>query len=302
MSLGHEIVDETDAFLDGSHSVRIDRADALKFASLRLLDSKIVDERLTIDETRAVTAHLLKNYTGVVALLTEKQLHRLVAETPVSVLPTATEEVGQSVPSDLLYTKGVPDEVCTLILAGKVTVLVGADEFRSDVSSWSLLAAGALDNPDYTPDFSAFVSSGPCRCIRLTRSRFASAVDASALERTQSQQGHTATAYKSDELSVLPGDREVSRKSMLMSALRIVETGNQNDSRSSKMGGRGVSFADSETLRRGTSRRGHGNVRAVSLLSSTSPSIPSTQPHAEANRFEFISGPDPSEKSEEDNP
>jgi hypothetical protein len=294
-------VDETDAFLDGSHSVRIDRADALKFASLRLLDSKIVDERLTIDETRAVTAHLLKNYAGVVALLTEKQLHRLVAETPVSVLPTATEEVGQSLPSDLLYTKGVPDEVCTLILAGKVTVLVGADEFRSDVSAWSLLAAGALDNSDYTPDFSAFVSSGPCRCIRLTRSRFASAVDASALERTQSQQGHTelATANNGDA-SPLPGDMEASRKSMLMSALRLVETGNQNDSRSSKMGGRGVSFADSETLRRGASRRGHGNVRATSLLSSTSPSMPAALPHTETNRFEFISSPDPSEKSEED--
>jgi hypothetical protein len=295
-------VDETDAFLDGSHSVRIDRADALKFASLRLLDSKMVDERLTIDETRAVTAHLMKNYTSVVALLTEKQLHRLVAETPVSVLPTATEEVGQSLPSDLLYAKGVPDEVCTLILAGKVTVLVGADEFRSDVSAWSLLAAGALDNPDYTPDFSAFVSSGPCRCIRLTRSRFASAVDASALERTQSQQGYTepATASKSDEPPILPGEREVSRKSMLMSALRIVENGNQKDSRSNKMDGRGVSFADSETLRQGASRRGHGNVRATSLLSSRSPSIPSPPPHTEASRFEFISSPDPSEKSEED--
>jgi len=32
-------------------------------------------------------------------------------------------------------------------------------------------------------DFSAFVSSGPCRCIRISRQRFSAAVDHSSLER-----------------------------------------------------------------------------------------------------------------------
>jgi hypothetical protein len=136
-----------------------------------------------MDETKAVTAHLWKNHSSVVSLLTENQLQRLVAETPVSILPTATQKIGEALPADLLYRKGVSSDVCTLILAGKVCVLVGQDQFRSDVSSWSLLGAGALEDPDYAPDFSAYVSDGPCRCLRFTRSRFVAAIDASVVER-----------------------------------------------------------------------------------------------------------------------
>lgn len=187
--LGDEILDETDAFRDGTHAVTIDREDAFKFARLRLLDRKIVDERLSYDETRAVTAHLWKNYPQVVSLLTENQLHQLVTDTTVSVLPTAEQEIGQGMPSDLMYEKGIPSDVCTLIIAGKVTVLVGSDQFRSDVSSFALLGTGALidDSPSYVPDFTAFVSSGPCRCIRISRARYTEAVDASAVERTGRQ-------------------------------------------------------------------------------------------------------------------
>jgi len=231
--LGDEIVDETDAFLDGTHSVKLDRVDAFKFARLRLLDRKIVDEKLSLDETKAVTAHLWKNYSQVVSLLTENQLHRLIAETTVSVLPTAEQEVGQSVPSDLMYEKGTATDFCTLILAGKVTVLVGADQFRSDISSWALLAAGALDVPDYVPDFTAFVSSGPCRCIKISRARYTAAVDASAFERTS----HNASLHNGVPDSLVPApatgvvgpgegsdlmERSSSRKAKFMTALQVV--------------------------------------------------------------------------------
>jgi metal transporter CNNM len=181
--LGEEIVDETDAFVDGTHAQRVDRTETFEWARLRLLDSKIVDERLSRDETMAVTAHLSRNFPNAVTLLTDNQLHRLIAETPISILPTAVQEIGEKLPTDLVYEKGVPSDVCTLILSGKVTVLVGTDGFRSDVSSWCLLGVKSLSDSFYKPDFNAFVSSGPCRCLRITRARFDAAVDASTTER-----------------------------------------------------------------------------------------------------------------------
>jgi metal transporter CNNM len=184
--LGDEIVDETDAFVDGSHAVKVDRTETFKWARLRLLDSKIVDESLSFDEVRAVTAHLKTNYSKVVSPLTEKQLRRLVTETHVSLLPAAVQEVGETLPSDLLYQKGVENDVCTLILSGKVTVLAGDDNFRSNVSSWCLLGSGALSDACYKPDFDAFVSSGPCRCLRINRASFAAAIDISAVENLSS--------------------------------------------------------------------------------------------------------------------
>ena len=239
--LGDEIVDETDAFVDGQHSVKLDRnAETFRWASLRLLDSKIIDQKLTFDEARAVTAHLSKNFPAVVDLLTENQLYKLVSETPVSIFPTAEHKLGEAVPNDLIYKKDTPSDVCTLIMAGKVTVLAGADCFRSDVSSWSVLGAGALKDPNYMPDFNAFVSSGPCRCIRITRSRFAAAVDASTLERHshQGDNGATSTSNVASRFLPIASSREIdtpdvtaeldesrrSRKTKLFAALQAVRT------------------------------------------------------------------------------
>jgi len=114
----------------------------------------------------------------------------MIAATPVVELPLApTRELGQLVPTatNLLYEKGVVSDVCTLILGGKVTVVAGVDNFRSDVSSWTVLGTGALgggkNGEGYVPDFSAYVSgSGPCRCLRFTRKIFGAAADASVLE------------------------------------------------------------------------------------------------------------------------
>ena len=148
-----------------------------------MLDSKIVDETLTYEETKAVTAHLRTNYKEAVSLLSDNQLYRLVSETSITELPAAAEEAGSHTPSDLVYERGVATDVCTLILKGKMTVLAGSDQFRSDVSSWTVLASASLTESSYTPDFTAFVSGGPCRCLRFNRTRYAAAVDASALER-----------------------------------------------------------------------------------------------------------------------
>jgi metal transporter CNNM len=203
--IGVEIVDETDAYVDSTQSVRVDRPELTRrWASLRLLDSKIVDETLSFDETRAMAAHLSKNYGHLVELISDHQLHKLLSETPVSVLPTADMQAGQLLPDDLIYQKGVCTDVCTLVMSGRITVVAGDDNFRSDVSSWSLLGSGALSDPSYAPDFSAYVSNGPCRCLRLSRSRFSAAVDASALERHAHSQERKSSAAAAELTSLSP--------------------------------------------------------------------------------------------------
>jgi len=181
--LGDEIVDETDAFVDGKHEERVVREEGFDWSRLRLLDNNIVDERLTYDEINAVTAHLVTNYSNAVSLLTENQLRRLVSETSVTSLPTAERELGKSLPENLLYERGKETEVCTLLLGGKVTVIVGEEGFRTDVSAWSVLGASALSRSHYIPDFTGYVSSGPCRCVQFTRAAFLKAIDASAVEK-----------------------------------------------------------------------------------------------------------------------
>lgn len=89
----------------------------------------------------------------------------------------------KELPNELLYEKGSRNDLFTLILSGKVTILVGSENFRSDISSWSVLGGGALQAKDWIPDYSAFVSDGPCRCIRIDRDSFVQSSDASVFER-----------------------------------------------------------------------------------------------------------------------
>jgi len=182
--IGDEIVDETDAFVDPSHNVKIDRSN-FDWGRLRLLDAKITDEMLSSEEILAITAHLRTNYKDSVALLSDRQLHKFVATTSVSEYPTAEQDFGEALPKQLLYEKGVESSDCILILSGKIAVLAGVDNFKSEVSSWSILASKALTELSFVPDFTAFVSSGPCRCIVFTREKFIKAVDVSAMERIE---------------------------------------------------------------------------------------------------------------------
>jgi len=167
---------------------------------LRLLDERLVDEHLAPEEVRAVAAHLKTNYAKAVDLISDKQLKDLLSLVPVTeICPAsscATEDGpgndGSGVPSDsaeLIYERGVKADFCTVVLSGKIVVLSGADRFRSNVSNWGVLASRALTDPEYVPDFSAWVlpnqnSSGGCRCVKLDKRSFDAAVDNTAVERT----------------------------------------------------------------------------------------------------------------------
>jgi metal transporter CNNM len=180
--LGDQILDETDAWEDADHTIQVKRAGGFDWARLRLLDANIVDQTLGEDEVRAVAAHLSSNYSSIFDYLSQKQLGRMIAATPVIELEENVKEVREFLPSSLMYEKGTPSDKCTLVLGGKVTVIAGQDNFRSDLSSWSLLAPGALNDQLYAPDFSAYVSKGPCRCLQFSREIFSAAVAASELE------------------------------------------------------------------------------------------------------------------------
>lgn len=175
--LGEEIVDETDAWVDGNHLKRVDRSAHFDWARLGLLDAKIVRQSLSEDEVRAVAAHLRVNYSSAVSSLTDRQLNWMIASTDIAELPEAQKEIGELLPSNLLYKKNNPCSVTTLILSGKVSILAGKDNFRADISSWSILAAGAFTQESYIPDFSAYVSGGPCRCLQISRECFLKALE-----------------------------------------------------------------------------------------------------------------------------
>ena len=72
---------------------------------------------------------------------------------------------------DILYKRGKPSNVCTLVLSGRVTVQAGKDSFRSELGPWSLLGADSLEQEDgkYIPDFTAFVTSDKVRCLSITK-------------------------------------------------------------------------------------------------------------------------------------
>ena len=121
-------------------------------------------------------------------MLTENQVMRMVENTVVTNFPTASRRLGEDLPDDLVYNKGESTSVCTLILSGKMTVITGSDEFRTDVGSWTLLGIAALKDPNYQCDFQAFVCNGPCRCIQFTRENYAKALDASICEKRESKE------------------------------------------------------------------------------------------------------------------
>merc|ERR1711862_203081 len=178
--LGDEILDETDDFVD-TNNRKISRTDQ-EWARLKLLHSDITAERLSGDEVDAISAHLRCNHAQTFSFLSDKHLRKLIAATHVLELDIADREVGMNIPSSdkLLYESGVPADKCTIILSGKVTVLAGKEQIRSDASNWSVLAARALSDSNYTPDFTAYASSSPCRCICISKDDFAMAMDASA--------------------------------------------------------------------------------------------------------------------------
>ncbi len=159
--LGDKIYDETDAIQQQQQQKTDQRAD-FDWDRLNLLDSKRVGTTLTEAERKAVLAFLRAHHKDVLSQLSESNVEEMIATTEVS------EIDGESLDT-MVYRKGIRSDICTIVLSGKLTVVAGKDEFRSEIGPWSVLAIRALLDSTYTPDFSAYVSSRSCRCLRIHR-------------------------------------------------------------------------------------------------------------------------------------
>ncbi len=82
-------------------------------------------------------------------------------------LTKKSESINNIAQEDIIYRKGKMSNSFALILNGKMTVLVGKDQFRVEVGPWSVLGADSLTMPEgtYIPDFSAMIASDTARII-----------------------------------------------------------------------------------------------------------------------------------------
>jgi len=179
--LGDEIIDETDVYvhMERKASSRIERQQ-FDYSQLALMDPKLSDGFLSLEEVNAVTAHLCMNYRQFQETPSGKPISQDDVKALVSKLVTLSiEREGDGItepPSqDVLYRRGRMNASLTLVLSGKLTVVAGKDNFRSDAGPWSVLGADAIcqEEGTYIPDFTAFVGSDRVRMLRISRKEFA---------------------------------------------------------------------------------------------------------------------------------
>jgi hypothetical protein len=141
------------------------------FSRLALLRPHLATERLTSEEIAVVTSYLATEIPQV------KQFYRhdhtlireLVAHATVETLTRRSKLPLKPEAEDVLVRQGQLRSTFLLVLNGKLTVLVGKDQFRVDKGPWTVLGADVLTVSEgfYVPDFTAFVSSDQVRVIVL---------------------------------------------------------------------------------------------------------------------------------------
>jgi len=82
------------------------------------------------------------------------------------------KDVEEPMEQDRLYSCGIPSAACTLVLQGRVCVMVGRDKFRSEAGAFAILAKDALVQDGYHPDFSAHLSTAEVRLLIIPGSRY----------------------------------------------------------------------------------------------------------------------------------
>lgn len=172
--LGEEIEDETDQQDDMDALYRNRDMD---LARLRLLNSKMIDEKLSDAECAAVVAHLVANVPEVMAICKDnvKTVQALVEGATVLNLKRHSENPLRPAQEDFLFKRQKISNSCLLVLNGKMQILAGKDNFRSELGAWSLLGCDALAG-EFMPDFSAYVLSDTLRGIRLSTAAVASTI------------------------------------------------------------------------------------------------------------------------------
>lgn len=216
-----------------------------KLQSLDIVRNNPKTKTLQLSERKAVVAYLRAHfYTDIASLLSDRTLEWLIATTEVREFPygtnsgTATNSMSTNMvhQSNIagttehsltkIYQEGIPSNICTLILSGSLSVVVGKDDqFLTDMGPWSVLAVEALKDSDYTPDFSAFVptssntSMSSTRLLCIDREKFQAARAAAAEEDDfpRKRETKSVSSAKSDTTTTTSGyhDRTQLRSNLL---------------------------------------------------------------------------------------
>mmetsp|Transcript_58440 Transcript_58440/g.126439 ORF Transcript_58440/g.126439 Transcript_58440/m.126439 type:complete len:638 (+) Transcript_58440:61-1974(+) len=171
--LQEEIVDETDAALDGGKNPTY---------NLAVFNPhwKSMLERLSSEEVAAIAAHLsrvafcpdtdlglsLRAIEWLVSISEVRNIRGTKRGERLAILPVLEPRE-----PDWIYHFGRETDKCTLVLQGRLGLRVGHEAFRSEAGAFSVMAKGALHGPSYAPDFGAFVLTD-VRLLVITRARF----------------------------------------------------------------------------------------------------------------------------------
>ena len=190
--IGDEIIDETDEFEDNGSNRAGPKSRAERgfdYERLRLLDSgKLQYDKLTRNEAEAIGSHLRNNcklkINNVGLGLTTDETTLLLNGCPVHDFEGVPNYVNnfKNFNDDFspdnnqkLYVKGKTSDEMVLVLSGKLIVISGKENFRSEAGPWSILGAEALtlkDGEDYSPDFTAYIGSNLVRLIIIKKKHY----------------------------------------------------------------------------------------------------------------------------------
>lgn len=185
--IGDEIMDETDDRLTDDGSIansnsgieRIGHSD-FDYEKLRLLDTgKLEYEQLSENEASAIGSHLrtnIKQFRGLE--VTEIMMDRLLDGCPVyDIVRITSKDCSTHHVDDFLFNNGVKTDEMVLVITGKLIVLAGRDEYRSESGPWSVVGAEAMVCKEaYIPDYSAYIATEELRCIRINRQQWEKAM------------------------------------------------------------------------------------------------------------------------------
>ena len=175
-----EIVDETDVYVDVDNQVLAPATHKFDYRKLRLLEPNLSEEPLSIEEMHALSGYLFdwfkRENPNLVHPETAEELtegmvqHMLMsAEVRVHEKQTSPDSVN-IVDLDYIYKRGEASPNCIVVLCGRLSVLSGKEQWRSDAGTFFILGAEALTSDSaYIPDFSAYIGTDRVRYIMMTR-------------------------------------------------------------------------------------------------------------------------------------
>lgn len=183
-----EIVDEFDQFVSNKAHEKEMRQN-FDYDALRLLDANLIDDRLNHEEVMALSAHLKENVSPIrhgftAGIMTDDKLTQLLQMCSVVTLKEFTGpsrrlsvvRIKESQRKDRtwLFHRDTVATKCAIVLSGRITVLAGKDDWRSEVGMFGVLGQDCLTNEgNYYPDFCAYVASETARVVYLHRRLFA---------------------------------------------------------------------------------------------------------------------------------